>query len=366
MCTNCAPIGSAVTESGNGEAEVFTQKMLQTLNGAATALMISVGHRTGLFDAMGDGEPRTSDELANHAKLHERYVREWLAAMTTSGIVHHESGEQTYRLPSVHASMLTRAAAPNCMASPMQWFAVLGGVEDRIVHAFRAGGGVPYEAFNRFHDVMAEESDQTSVMGLDEHIVPLIDGLRERLERGIDVIDVGCGRGRAMLYLAKRYPNSRFNGIDFSDDAIGYANAEAARRGLPNVRFAARDAAEWSEPNRYDWITTFDAVHDQARPDRVLANIWDALRPGGVYLMQDISASSHVHENLAHPMGTFLYTISTMHCMTVSLAAGGMGLGSAWGRQVATRMLKDAGFEQIDIQNLPHDVLNDYYVCRRQ
>ena len=135
--------------------------------------------------------------------------------------------------------------------------------------------------------------------------------------------------------------------------------------GLTNLTFAARDAAEWREPHAYDLIFTFDAVHDQASPDVVLRNIYESLRPGGTYLMQDIAASSHVEKNLEHPVAPFIYTISTMHCMSVSLANGGMGLGAAWGRETAQAMLRDAGFDDVSIYQLAHDFLNDYYVCRK-
>ncbi len=116
---------------------------------------------------------------------------------------------------------------------------------------------------------------------------------------------------------------------------------------------------------RFDLITFFDAIHDQARPDRVPAGICRALKPDGVYLMQDISASSQMENNLDHPLAPLLYTISTMHCMTVSLAQGGIGLGTMWGREKAREMLRNAGFGEIDIHQLEHDIQNDYYVVRR-
>src|SRR5207237_8210946 len=121
---------------------------------------------------------------------------------------------------------------------------------------------------------------------------------------------------------------------------------------LANARFEQRDAARRSEAARFDFVTTFDAVHDQARPDLVLAGIAAARRPGGVYLCVDTSASSKVAENLNHPLATFLYTVSCMHCMTVSLADGGMGLGTMWGEQTARRMLGEAGFTSIEVPRL--------------
>jgi 2-polyprenyl-3-methyl-5-hydroxy-6-metoxy-1,4-benzoquinol methylase len=355
MCTTLpdAPAGSP-----------FAERLAGVFNDAALALMISVGHRTRLFDVMSSLPPATSPEIAKAAGLSERYVREWLGAMVTGGVVDFDPEAATYALPAEHAAWLTRAARPANLAVTAQFIAVLGAAEDRVVEAFRHGRGVPYSAYPRFHEVMAEESDQTAVAALEEHILPLVPDLIERLRAGIDVLDVGCGSGRAIIRLAELFPASRFAGHDFSDEAVGAARAEAARRRLANVRFEARDAAAPFGVAAFDAVFAFDAIHDQARPDAVLRNVARALRPGGVFLMQDIAASSHLHQNVGHPLAPFIYTISCMHCMSVSLAGNGAGLGAAWGRELAQRMLRDAGFGDVRVQSLPHDPLNDYYVSR--
>jgi SAM-dependent methyltransferase len=346
-------------------AEAFGERLLDTLNAGALSLMISVGHRTGLFDTMAALTPATSREIAERAGLDERYVREWLGAMVTGGIVDVEAGSRTYRLPPEHAVSLTRAARPNNLAVICQWIPLLGSVEDRIVECFRQGGGVPYSAYPRFHEVMAEVSDQAVVAALVDDILPGIEGVPERLEAGIDVLDVGCGSGRALNLLAATYPNSRFAGYDFSEEAVAVANAEAQGRGLENVRFEARDVTQLEDADAFDLITAFDAIHDQARPDAVLAGIARALRADGLFLMQDIAGSSHVHRDVEHPIGTFLYTVSCMHCMTVSMANDGAGLGAMWGRETACRMLADAGFGNVEVRSLPHDVINFYYTARK-
>jgi 2-polyprenyl-3-methyl-5-hydroxy-6-metoxy-1,4-benzoquinol methylase len=212
---------------------------------------------------------------------------------------------------------------------------------------------------------MAEDSDQTTVSALFDHLLPLIPGLTEALQQGIAVLDVGCGSGRAMNKLAQAFPNSRFTGYDFSGEAIANANAEAQMRKLSNIQFQVKDAATLDERDRYDFITTFDAIHDQAKPDVVLQNIYNALRSDGVYLMQDIRAATDVGSNLEHPIAPFLYTISCLHCMTVSLAYGGMGLGTMWGKEKALEMLSEAGFTQVEIKQLAHDFQNDYYIVRK-
>lgn len=124
-------------------AEAFAGRLLEILNDGMLCLMISVGHRTGLLDAMGDGSPRTSAELAERAGLSERYVREWLAAMVSGRLVDYESSSRAYTLPAERAAFLTRAAGIDNIALQTQYIALLGTVEEQIVACFRTGGGVP-------------------------------------------------------------------------------------------------------------------------------------------------------------------------------------------------------------------------------
>jgi 2-polyprenyl-3-methyl-5-hydroxy-6-metoxy-1,4-benzoquinol methylase len=346
------------------KSELFAEKMLGMINGAGVALMASIGHRTGLFDAMSELAPSTSAQIAGAADLDERYVREWLAAMTVSGIVEHDPEDGTYSLPPEHAAGVTRAAPKN-FAVTAQFIPLISSVEDGIVGSFRNGGGLPYSAFPRFHEAMAEFSDQTVVAALVDHILPLVDGLVGRLEEGIEVLDVGSGSGHAMNALARVFPNSRFTGYDISEEAVAGARAEAAANGTTNVRFEVRNVTVLGDGASYDLITSFDAIHDQAHPAAVLRGIAGALNEDGVYLMQDIAGSSHVHKNMDHPIGTYLYTVSTMHCMTVSLSQGGDGLGTMWGEELAVEMLQEAGFTNVEVKQLPHDPFNNYFIATK-
>ena len=246
----------------------------------------------------------------------------------------------------------------------MQWVSVLGSVENDIVEAFTHGRGVPYERYGRFNEVMADDSGQTTICGLDEHIIPHVEGLHDRLTRGIDVVDIGCGAGRALMHLAKRYPASRFVGLDLQPSVVESGRSRAIAAGLTNLTFQVCDLTTWDGDNAFDLVTAFDAIHDQAKPADVLRRVHDALKPGtGLFLMQDIKASSHVHQNCDHPFGAFVYAISTMHCMSVSLANGGPGLGAAWGKELALQMLKEAGFGNLRCEELPHDPINYYYTA---
>ncbi|MBD1845764.1 class I SAM-dependent methyltransferase [Cyanobacteria bacterium FACHB-63] len=348
------------------KAEAFAGRMIDILNSAALTLMISIGHRTELFDTMAELPPSTSQQIANAAGLNERYVREWLGAMVTGSLVNYDTAQQTYVLPAEHAAFLTRVAEPNNLALFAQFPPMLALVEDQIIDCFYKGGGVPYSEFNRFHTVMAEATNQGTVTPLFDGVLPLVPGLTEALQQGIDVLDVGCGCGKVLNLLAEAFPSSRFTGYDFSSETIKVAKAEAQRHQLCNIEFQVKDAATIEECDRYDLIMTFDAIHDQAKPDQVLRNIYRALRADGTYLMQEIRAATNVEENLVHPLAPYFYTVSCMHCMTVSLAYGGMGLGAMWGQETAQRMLSEAGFKRIEIKQLPQDLVEDYYIVHKQ
>lgn len=352
-------------EIDQARSEEFAERMLAIVNAGALNLMISIGHRTGLFDGMSGLDHATSAQIAGGTGLNERYVREWLGAMTTGGIVEHDPEAGTYHLPAEHAAWLTRAATPNNLGVETQWLAVLASVEDKILGCFASGGGLAYEDYHRFHEVMAEESQNTIVTPLVDTLLPLVPGLPEALERGIRVLDVGCGSGFALIEMARTFPESRFTGYDLCPDAVERGVENARALGLANIELVVRDVAAMDDDAAFDLITTFDAVHDQASPDTVLSNIARALAPDGVYFMQDIAGSSHVYKNMDHPIGPFLYTISCLHCMSVSLGQGGRGLGAMWGRELACEMLAEAGFGSVDVRELPHDPINYYYIVRK-
>lgn len=346
------------------KAEAFAGTMLGILNGGLLSFMLSIGHRTGLFDKMAAMPPSTSDQIAKAAGLNERYVREALGSLVIGGVVEYDPKAKTYRLPPEHAGFVTRAAGPNNMATMAQFAALFGQVEDQVVEVFRKGGGVPYSSFTTFQTLMAEESAQVVDATLLQSTLPLT-GMIDRLREGIDVADVGCGKGHAINVMAREFPKSRFTGYDFSDEGVAAGTSEAKAWGLSNAKFVKKDVATIDETAAYDLICAFDSIHDQAQPTKVLANISRALRPGGVFLMVDIAGSSNLEENMQHPLGAALYAISTMHCMTVSLALSGEGLGTMWGEQLATKKLNDAGFKHIEIKHVEGDILNAYYVAKK-
>ncbi len=352
-------------ELNQTKLETFGAEITGIANNAMVALGLSVGHRTGLFDILATLPPSTSQRIARAGGFSERYVREWLAAMVTGGIIEYRPDGQTYFLPPEHAAFTTSAAGANNLAAYTTFVALMADVEGDIVECFTTGGGVPYSRFTRFQELMAANSGEVFNNALLPAILPVVPGLIEQLHAGIEVADIGCGRGRAINVMAGAFPNSRFTGYDFSPDGVAQGRREAAEWGLTNASFEQADVAKLDVTGRFDLITAFDAIHDQAQPRQVLANTARALTPGGVFLMADIAGSSNLEDNLEHPMAPWLYTVSLFHCMTVSLALGGEGLGTMWGEQLARDLLAEAGFASVSVQQIEGDPLNSYYIARK-
>ncbi|MEU6487022.1 methyltransferase domain-containing protein [Streptomyces sp. NPDC046887] len=344
-----------------GRQEAFAGQMIDTLNKGALAMLVSLGHQTGLLDTMAGLEPAGSAAIAERAGLDERYVREWLGGMVVGGIVEYEPGTGTYALPAEHAACLTTAAGLDDLASMAPYIGLMGEVEQRVLACFREGGGVPYSAYPRFQALQARETARVYDTALLDTIVPIVPGLAERLGEGMDALDVGTGQGRAPAVLAGAFPRSRFHGVDRSEDGIAEARREAERRALDNVRYTVGDASALT--GSYDLVTAFDVIHDLARPAEALTAIAAALRPGGTFLMGDIAASSNLEENIGHPFGPLLFGFSVFYCMTTSLSAGGAGLGTVWGEQTARRMLAEAGFQEVDVRSVEGDPVNVYYTA---
>ena len=353
----------AQTEVDPDRVEAFAGRVLGFLNGAGTALFLSLGHRTGLFDAMSTMEPASSEAIATSTGLNERYVREWLNGLVVADVIAYDAAAGTYHLPAEHAALVTREAGPDNLGFFAQYLALLAEVEGDVVEVFRNGGGVPYERYPRFQGLQREETARLYDVGLVETILPLAPEVVERLRTGTDVADVGTGGGHAVNVMARAFPNSRFTGFDISDQGLAMGRQEADEWGLGNVTFEQRDAG--SVDGSFGLITTFDVIHDLAQPAAALGAIARSLAPDGIYLMGEIAASSNVEENIDNPIGPMLYMFSVFYCMTTALSQGGVGVGTAWGDQLCRQYLADAGFTAVDARTVEGDIFNVYYVCTK-
>jgi SAM-dependent methyltransferase len=342
------------------KAEAFGGRIMQILGGGLLSLMVDIGHRTGLFAAAAQGRA-TSDQLAARAGLTERYVREWLGAMTAAGITEYDQGTGMFLLPPEHACMLTSPTGVGPLAVSTTLMATH---VPQVVRAFGEGGGVPYAAFG------PEWTDAWDAVGrgvydtmLVDQYLPLAPDLTGKLTAGAQVADIACGTGHALIVLARAFPASTFTGYDLDEHAIARARAEAA--GLTNVTFEVADVARLTAASRFDVIFVFDAIHDQAEPEAVLARIAQALVPGGLLFMREPHAGDTLAENLANPMATVLYSVSTLHCLTVSLAHGGAGIGTVFGERRARRMLTGAGFAEPQVRPAPGNPLGAVYITTK-
>jgi SAM-dependent methyltransferase len=341
----------------------FARKLFGFYTAGQVTLLVDIGNRTGLFGAAAQG-PGTSGEIARRAGLTERYVREWLGAMASAGVMEYDAAGKTFTLPAEHAVCLTGDSSRN-LAPTSRILAMLAKRVDRVAECFQTGGGVSYAEFRPDFTEHQDASWRRLYDGLlVKGFLPLAKGLPERLQAGIRVVDIGCGTGHAVNVMAREYARSTFVGYDVSAEAIERATAEAAAFGLTNACFVALDVTRLPSAPKFDLITSFDSIHDQRDPATALSRIAAALAPNGRYFMVEPRASSNLEDNLGNPFAPYLYGMSVMHCMTVSLAEGGAGLGTAWGEQTARRMLREAGFTSVEVVDAPGPQ-NSIYVCRK-
>jgi SAM-dependent methyltransferase len=354
-------------------AKPFAEKMTEILNSSALNLALAIGYRTGLLDILdGFDTPCSLQAIADKARLDSRYIKEWLGVMVSGEIVEislPEGGEYHYFLPKAHADLITRRAGNSNLGVYTQEIPLLTTCAmEAVIEAFGSGEGVSYDHYPRFQAFMSQLADAKHREVLVDTFLPTVDDGRlvKNLRSGIRVCDLGCAEGVALTLMAGAFPRSRFVGMDIDRDAIEVAKRESARQGLGNLEFIALDAATLKDDseleNSFDYVCAFDAIHDQTRPLRALQGIHHVLAPGGMFSMVDIAARTNLADNLDHPMGSFLYTVSLMHCMPVGLVDGGTGLGMMWGREKALEMLEQAGFENIQVLEIPEDPFNLHYL----
>jgi len=354
----------------------FSDFMADVLNYGALNLAMGIGYRLGLFDAMDRlSGPKAAEDIAEEAGLDPRYVTEWLGVMVCGGVVDilpETGGEDRFFLPEEHAALITRRSGEANLGVYTQEIPLLTACALKpVTEGFATGSGVSYEHYPKFQRFMTELADAKHRRMLVDRFLPSVDGGRliRRLESGIRVCDLGCGEGVAVMLMAEAFSRSEFVGIEFSAEALAAAESAARRQKATNVRFIEADAAILAQDpalvSSFDYVTAFDAIHDQSQPSAALESVHAVLRPGGAFSMVDIAASSRMADNRNHPMGPFLYTVSLMHCMPVGRVDNGAALGMMWGRQKAKKMLKQAGFSSVSVEKIPDDPFNLHFFCRK-
>lgn len=365
-----------MTDQVKTTTESFSEKLVNILNMGAMNLAMGIGYRVGLYDAMDTFDaPQPVRVIARKAGLNRRYTLEWLSIMVTGGIItltKDASGDNLYHLPKSYADLLTRRAGNANLGVYTQEIPILTACAmNPVISAFSSGEGLPYENYKNFSQFMSELANAKHQRVLVDRFLPSVDNgaVVKKMTAGIRVCDLGCGEGVALLIMARAFPGSEFIGMDISEEAIAEAQKEALRLNLSNATFIRIDAATLSEHKPYeaafDYITAFDAIHDQTRPLGALKGVWHMLAKNGAFSMVDIAAHTDVSDNLGHSMAPFLYTVSLMHCMPVGLVDSGMGLGMMWGREKALEMLRAAGFDSVSVEEIPDDAFNLHFFCRK-
>ncbi|HLW70791.1 MAG TPA: class I SAM-dependent methyltransferase [Candidatus Binataceae bacterium] len=327
-----------------GKVKEFAGLMTNDLGAAMQGALSYVGDRLGIFKTLASAGAVTSVELAAKTGLNERYLREWLGAMTAAKYISYDPAGSRYSMSREHAMILADETSPFFMGGFMQIAALEVGMAPKLLESFRTGKGIPqseyppevFEGIERGSAPMYRHS-------LVRKWMPAMPEVVEALNNGGVALDVGCGSGRAVIALAQAYPKAKLFGYDGHPGSVERARANAAAAGVADrVVFDVVDCTKLPA-EKFDFIATFDVVHDSVDPLGLLKSIRAALKPGGAYLMVEVNVSSNPEDNI-NPMGRMMYSASTLYCMTVSLAHGGAGIGAMMGEPKAQELTQQAGF----------------------
>ena len=330
------------------EVEAFIGQVVTDLSAAFSGVLVNVGRKLGLYQAMVDLGACTSTELAEATGIRERYVREWLANQAAGGYVAFDAEKQTYALPPAQAMVLALERSPIFMAPAFEVAASFWLDEDQIVETFRSGEGLGWHAHNHRLFCGTESFFRT---GYQAHLVsewlPALDGVVERLKQGARVADIGCGHGASTILMAQAFPKSNFVGLDYHDASIATARKRAAEQGVTgNVAFEVKAAAEF-DGHDFDLICFMDCLHDLGDPAGALARCRKALKSDGKVLLVEPYAGDRLEENL-NPIGRMYYAASAMACTPNSLSQKvGLGLGAQAGEQRLRKVAQEAGFSKL-------------------
>lgn len=328
----------------------FAQQVGGMIAGGATTAMMVLGDRLGLYAALAESGPCTSDDLARATGTSERYVREWLAQQAAVGFVSFDPDRSTFALPAEHAVVLASDDSPAAMIGAAPLISGLHRRTDEIIEAFRSGNGIGWGEQDR---TVFESTDRFFGLGyrasLISEWIPALDGVQEKLRSGATVADIGCGRGTAVILLAEAYPSSQFVGYDLHEPSITIAAERAAAAGLAGrVRFEVNSCRGYPAAG-YDLVTFFDAFHDLGDPVGAAAHARRALAEDGTLMLVEPRAGDDLAETLATiPLAAVSYAASTFLCTANSLSQPvGLALGSQAGEARLREVLHEAGYDTV-------------------
>jgi 2-polyprenyl-3-methyl-5-hydroxy-6-metoxy-1,4-benzoquinol methylase len=332
----------------DAKVEAFLEQILSEAGAAMNAALIRLGDALGLYRAMGDAQPITAATLAHRTRTHERYVREWLNSQAAGGFVTYDPETDRYTLPAEHAVVLADEESPFAQAGMFQAITASIRAEERMIDAFRTGGGLGWHEHHHglFHGVerLFGVVYRTSLV---TEWVPALDGVEDKLRAGALVADVGCGHGLSTILLAQAYPKSRFEGYDAHAESIEVARRRAEEAGVSDRVSFEVAAADAYPRRRYDLVAVFDALHDMGDPAGAARHIHSTLAPDGTWMIVEPSAGDRIEDNF-HPLGRLRYGFSTLVCTPGSLSQEGRaGLGTLAGAARLSEIVLGAGFRTV-------------------
>jgi 2-polyprenyl-3-methyl-5-hydroxy-6-metoxy-1,4-benzoquinol methylase len=328
--------------------EAFVGQVITDLGAAFSGVLINLGRKLGLYQALADLGPCESQALSAATGVRERYVREWLNNQVAGGYVHYDAETGTYLLPPAQALVLAREDSPVYMAPAFEVAAAFWLDEDKLLDAFRSGHGLGWHEHNHRLFCGTEMFFRT---GYRTHLVsewlPALHGMVERLERGATVVDVGCGHGVSTVLMAQAFPESRFVGVDYHAESIAVARDRALEHGVAaNTHFEVATAKSYSGRD-YDLVCFMDCLHDLGDPVGALAHCRKALKPDGAVMLVEPRAGDRLEDNV-NPVGRLFYAASTMACTPNSLAQEvGLALGAQAGEERLRAVAREAGFSTL-------------------
>jgi SAM-dependent methyltransferase len=322
----------------------FVTRAINDLSAGYGGIMISIGHRLGLYKAMAGAGPLSSRELASRAKCAERYVREWLNSQVAGGYVAYHAVSDTYELTPEQAFVLADEGSPVFIPNAWQTPASMWADEDKAIEAFRTGKGVAWgEHDGRLFCGVAAFYRNGYRASLVSEWLPALDGVVAKLKKGARVADVGCGHGHSTVLMAQAFPASRFSGFDVHPDSIAVAEKNAVEAGVADrISFATARADNY--PGTYDLICFFDCLHDLGDPVGAAAYAAKAVAPGGTVMLVEPFANDRVEDNIS-PVARAYYAASSTICCAHAISEGGrMVLGAQAGEARLAEVFRKAGF----------------------
>ncbi|MFZ5891783.1 MAG: class I SAM-dependent methyltransferase [Myxococcota bacterium] len=322
-------------------------RAITDISAAYGGVLISVGHKLGLYKALAGAGPLSSKELARRATCAERYVREWLNAQAAGGYVAYHAVSDTYELTPEQALLLADEDSPYFMPHAWNVPASMWFDEEKTIEAFRTGKGVKWgEHSGRLHCGSAAFYRNGYRASLVQEWLPALDGVVDRLRAGINVADVGCGYGHSTILMAKAFPNSRFYGFDAHLPSILAAREQAAQAGLSErVYFEVAEATNYPK-QRYGLVAFFDSLHDLGDPVAAARYAAQSLTDDGSVMLVEPFANDRVEDNLS-PVARIYYSASTTICCAHAISEGGtLVLGAQAGEARLSEVFRKAGFSQ--------------------